>query len=59
MSFVLKEEKVENRANTYMITREATYETIFRSKTLADAAIQNLRPLSGHTGIMSYTVVIQ
>lgn len=45
MSFILKEEKVENRANTYMITREATYETIFWSKTLADAAIRKFQGL--------------
>lgn len=35
MSFILKEEKIENRANTYMITRDATYETIFWNKTFA------------------------
>lgn len=27
--FILKKKRIENRANTYMISRDATYETIF------------------------------
>lgn len=45
----LKEEKVEKRANTYMITRDATYETISGAKCSLFLRLKNLKLRSGHT----------
>ena len=44
----LKEEKVENRANTYMMTRDTTYETISGAKCSMLLRLENWKLGSCH-----------